>query len=141
LILETVNLPSSSRRRFGWRTGAALAVAALLFLLFAIKHAGASTGRLVNVSIDTNGTPSILGIRLGNGAVRDITFRALGWAHVQVRITIRDPSAPPAYRPDDLQGVANFYGTMASAIKNGLVPTKAPSSPLSGNNLFGPNPQ
>ena len=112
----------------------------VLFLLLAVKHGGASGRALVTIAFKTNEMPTILGVPLGTGAVRDATFRALSWAHVPVRIMEPSPSTPPGYRsagwvndtiipspsygPADWMYDTNFVQTMRAVLKNGLVPTR-----------------
>ena len=106
-----------------------IAVAALLFLLLAVKHGGGSTRALVNIYINTNGMPTILGISLGRGAVRDVTFRALRWAHVPVRVMVPSPSTPPGYRSAGWVNDTNFSQTITAVIRSGLVLSNIPSGP------------
>ncbi|HTL15686.1 MAG TPA: hypothetical protein VL793_00535 [Patescibacteria group bacterium] len=68
---------------------AGFALIALAFSLSVRKTVRqGSFGPPVVVLINSNGIPSILGVPFGNGAVRDVVFRTLGWAGLRAEVRV-----------------------------------------------------
>ena len=114
-----------SRRAVCWLACLLIAVAAFLFLTVYVKRGSVFRRARVDIYINTNGLPTILGISLGRGAVRDITLRTLRWAKVPVRVLIPSGDKPAWHASSD----TNFPQTMDAIYKNGLIPTNRPSGP------------
>ena len=114
-----------SRRAVCWRACLIIAVAALLLLIVYAKRGSILRRASVDIYINTNGLPTIQGISLGRGAVRDITLRTLRWAKVPVRVLVPSGDKPEWHASSD----TNFPQTMDAITKAGLIPTNRPSGP------------
>ena len=114
-----------SRRAVCWRACLIIAVAALLLLIVYAKRGSIFRRASVDIYINTNGLPTIQGISLGRGAVRDITLRTLRWAKVPVRVLVPSGDKPEWHASSD----TNFPQTMDAITKAGLIPTNRPSGP------------
>ena len=91
-----------------------------------MAHMGSRSGSkraAIEIRLNTNGIPTVLGFPLGNGSVRDITLRTLRWAKVRVRVLV--PSGGSGAPGWD----ANSVQTLNAIIKAGLIPTNKPSGP------------
>jgi hypothetical protein len=78
---------------------------------------GASKRVAVYIRLDTNGKPTVLGIPLGNGSVRNITLRTLIRLKVPVRVFVPSGSCgAPGWD-------TNLVQTMSAVVKAGLIPT------------------
>ena len=99
------------------------AAAALIVLIVNAGGRRASKRVVVDIRINTNGIPTVLGIPLGNGSVRDITLRALSCAKVRVRVLV--PSGFSGLPGGDTKSVQ----AINAIIKAGLIPTNKPSGP------------
>jgi hypothetical protein len=114
-----------SRRAVCWRACLVIAAAALLLLIVYAKRGSVFRSASVDIYINTNGLPTILGISLGRGAVRDITLRILRWAKVPVRVLVPSGNKPAWHASSD----TNYPQTMDAIDKAGLIPTNRPSGP------------
>ena len=77
----------------------------------------------MDIPLNTNGIPTVLGIPLGNGAVRDIALRTFKGANVRVSVLIPSGgSGAPGFDTNSIQ-------TLQAVIKAGLIPTNPPSGP------------
>src|SRR5438270_7752993 len=68
-----------------------LIIFAAAVLIFLMAHVGSRSGSkraAIEIRLNTNGIPTVLGLPLGNGSVRDITLRTLRWAKVRVRVLV-----------------------------------------------------
>ena len=122
-----MNLPSPSKCSRGlvcWRTWLLIfGAAALVFLIVNAWSRRASKPVAFDVRLNTNGIPTVLGIPLGNGSVRDITLRTLSRAKVPVRVVVPSGgSGAPGWDTNSVQ-------TINAIIKAGLIPTNKPSAP------------
>ncbi len=100
-----------------------LAVAALLLAILSLERRSAAKRVAVDIWLNTNGIPTVLGVPLGSGAVRDLALRTLGRAKVPVRVLV--PSGGSGAPGWD----TNFVQAMNAIIKAGLIPTNQPSGP------------
>jgi hypothetical protein len=107
-----------------WRVWLLISAAAALVLLIVNAASRCSSkGMAVDIVINTNGIPTVLGVPLGNGAVRDIALRTFGRAKVHVSVlTPSGGSGAPGFD-------TNWIQAMQAVIKAGLVPTNGPSGP------------
>ena len=122
-----MNAPSPSKRLhslLSWRTWLLIfAAAALVFLMVNLGRRKASKRVAIDIWVNTNGIPAILGIPLGNGSVRDITLRTLSGAKVPVRVLVPSGgSSAPGWDTNSVQ-------TLNAIIKAGLIATNKPSGP------------
>jgi hypothetical protein len=122
-----MNLPSPSKcSRSLLCRGAWLlifAAGALVILIVNVESRSASKRLAVDIRLNTNGIPTVLGIPLKNGAVRDITFRTLSQAKVPVRVLVPSGgSSAPGWDTNSVQA-------LNAITKAGLIPTNKPSGP------------
>jgi len=111
-------------RLFSWRVWLLiLVVAALVLSVFALGRRPGSKRVAVDIRLNKNGIPTILGIPLGNGAVRDVTLHTLGEAKVPVRFMY--PSGGSVAPGWDTNSVEALH----AIIKAGLIPTNPPAGP------------
>jgi hypothetical protein len=107
--------------QFRWRKFFAFVVviagAAFLFLFVATRRPGISRGAAVEIRINTKGLPTILGITLGTGPVRDITLGALNWANVPVRVIIPSTPIGPASETDAFRTINAISASGADKIR------------------------
>src|SRR5437879_11113443 len=116
-----MNLASPSKCRHSlltWRAWLFIfAAAVLVFLIVNVDRRSASKRVAVDIRLNTNGIPTVLGIPLGNASVRDITLRTLGRAKVPVRVLVPSGgSGAPGWDTNSVQ-------TLNAIIKAGLIPT------------------
>ena len=98
-----------------------LVVAAFLLAIVALESRSGAKRVAVDIWLNTNGIPTILGVPLGIGAVRDLTLRTLGGAKVPVRVLVPSGgSGAPGWDTNAVQA-------MNAIIKAGLIPTNQPS--------------
>ncbi|MGH7971659.1 MAG: hypothetical protein ACREIC_23335, partial [Limisphaerales bacterium] len=83
----------------------------------------ASKGLSVNIYLNSNGIPTLLGIPLGTGSVLDFLLRTLHRTKVPVHVLT--PSGGSGLTGFD----TNWIRTMNAVIKAGLIPTNGPSGP------------
>jgi hypothetical protein len=97
--------------------------AALVFLIINAGSRKASKRVAVDICLNTNGIPTVLGMPLGNASVRDITLRTLSRAKVPVRVLVPSGgSGAPGWDTNAVQA-------LNAIIKAGLIPTNKPSGP------------
>ena len=116
--------PKCLRSLLCWRTWLLIfAAAALVFLIVNARSRGASKPVSVDIRLNTNGIPTVVGIPLGNGSVRDFTLRTLSQTKVPVRVLVPSGgSSAPGWDSNSVQ-------TLNAIIKAGLIPTNKPSGP------------
>jgi hypothetical protein len=98
-------------------------VAALGVLIVNAVSCSASKTTAVDIVLNTNGIPTVLGVPLGNGQVRDITLRTFSRAKVPVRVLV--PSGGSGAPGWD----TNAGKALNAIIKAGLIPTNKPTGP------------
>lgn len=122
-----------------------VAAAAVAFLIVNAENRSVSKRLAVVIRLNTNGIPTVLGIPLGNGFVRDVTLRALSRSKVPVTVLVPsgivlDYISPSASKvavsfvvPSGGSSApgfnTNFLQTMNAVINAGLLSTNKPSRP------------
>ena len=95
----------------------------MVFLIVNLQGHNASKGIKIDVWLNTNGIPTVLGIPLGNGAARDVALRTLNRAKVPVRVLVPSRgSSAPGWDTNSMQA-------LTALVKAGLIPTNKPSGP------------
>ena len=105
-----------------WLLVFAAAAASAFLIEKAVSH-GTSKGMAVDIAFNKNGIPTVLGVPLGKGAVRNVVLQTFSRAKMPVRVLV------PSGGGNTPGWDRNFGQSLNAIIKAGLISTNKPSGP------------